>query len=66
MIAIFGSALISGGPVTVYGDGTATRDYVYVEDVVDAFVRASQAPTSVTGTYNIGTGRQTTVAEVHR
>ena len=66
VIAIFGSALISGRPVTVYGDGTATRDYVYVEDVVDAFVRAGQAPTSVTGTYNIGTGRQTTVAEVHR
>ncbi|HEY5855533.1 MAG TPA: NAD-dependent epimerase/dehydratase family protein [Aldersonia sp.] len=66
VIAVFGSALISGRPVTVYGDGTAARDYVYVEDVVDAFVRAGQAPTSVTGTYNIGTGRQTTVAEVHR
>ncbi|TQC51203.1 NAD-dependent epimerase/dehydratase family protein [Rhodococcus sp. WS4] len=66
VIAVFGSALISGRPVTVYGDGTAARDYVYVDDVVDAFVRAGQAPSSVTGTYNIGTGRQTTVTEVHR
>jgi UDP-glucose 4-epimerase len=50
----------------VYGDGTAARDYVYVDDVVDAFVRAGGAPLAVSGTYNIGTGRQTTVTEVHR
>jgi UDP-glucose 4-epimerase len=66
VIAVFGSALITGRPVTVFGDGTAARDYVYVDDVVDAFVRAGEAPPSVTGTYNIGTGRQTTVTEVHR
>jgi UDP-glucose 4-epimerase len=66
VMAVFGSALLTGRPVTVYGDGTAARDYVYVDDVVDAFVRAGDAPLAVTGTYNIGTGRQTTVAEVHR
>jgi UDP-glucose 4-epimerase len=66
VIAVFGSALINGRPLTLYGDGTSTRDYVYVEDVVDAFVRAGRAPTSITGTYNIGTGRQTTVVEVYR
>jgi UDP-glucose 4-epimerase len=66
VIAVFGSRMISGHPVTVYGDGTATRDYVYVDDVADAFVRAGQAPLTTVGTYNIGTGRQTTVAEVHR
>lgn len=66
VIAVFGSALLNDRPVTVYGDGTAARDYVYVDDVVDAFVRAGQAPASITGTYNIGTGRQTTVVEVYR
>ncbi len=66
VIAVFGSRMISGRPVTVYGDGTATRDYVYVDDVADAFVRAGQAPLTTVGTYNIGTGRQATVAEVHR
>jgi UDP-glucose 4-epimerase len=66
VIAVFGSKMISGQPVTVYGDGTATRDYVYVDDVVDAFVRAGQAPLTTVGTYNIGTGQQTTVADVHR
>jgi UDP-glucose 4-epimerase len=66
VIAVFGSRMISGKPVTVYGDGTASRDYVYVDDVVDAFVRAGRAPLSTVGTYNIGTGQQATVAEVHR
>jgi UDP-glucose 4-epimerase len=66
VFAVFGSRMISGRPVTVYGDGSSTRDYVYVDDVVDAFVRAGQAPLTTVGTYNIGTGRQTTVEEVHR
>jgi UDP-glucose 4-epimerase len=66
VIAVFGRALATGGSGTVYGDGTATRDYVYVDDVVDAFVSASRAPLTITGVYNIGTGKQTTVAEVHR
>lgn len=66
VIAVFGSAMIGGKPVTVYGDGTATRDYVYVDDVADAFVRAGRAPLSTVGTYNVGTGQQASVAEVHR
>lgn len=66
VIAIFCSALLRGFGVTIYGDGTATRDYVYVDDVVDAFIRAGDAPLSVTGTFNIGTGRQTSVDEVYR
>jgi UDP-glucose 4-epimerase len=66
VITVFGSAMIAGRPVTVYGDGTAARDYVYVDDVVDAFVRAGSDRHGAAGTYNIGTGLQTTVAEVHR
>lgn len=66
VIAIFGSAMVMGRPVTIYGDGTAARDYVYVDDVADAFLRAGETGHAVTGTYNIGTGRQTTVNEVHR
>jgi len=66
VIAIFCSAMATGRSVTVFGDGTATRDYVYVDDVVEAFMRASRAPLTTTGIYNIGTGKQTSVAEVHR
>ena len=66
MIAVLGSAMITGRPFTVYRDGNAAHDYVYVDDVVDAFVRAGRAPIETTGTYNIGTGQHTTVTEVHR
>ncbi|SCX07097.1 GDP-mannose 4,6-dehydratase [Mycolicibacterium fluoranthenivorans] len=66
VIAVFASRLLAGQPVAVYGDGTATRDYVYVDDVVDAFARAGRAPAATRGLYNIGTGRQTATREVHR
>jgi len=66
VVAIFAGRLLAGEPCTIFGDGTSTRDYVYVDDVVDAFIRAGRAPLTTVGTYNIGTGQQTTVAEVHR
>jgi UDP-glucose 4-epimerase len=66
VVTIFGTAMLTGRPTVIYGDGSACRDYVYVDDVVDAFVRAGQAPLRLTGRFNIGTGVQTTVAEVHR
>jgi UDP-glucose 4-epimerase len=66
VVTIFGSAMISGRPTTIYGDGSATRDYVYVDDVVSAFLCAAEAPITTTGTFNIGTGVQTTVTELHQ
>jgi UDP-glucose 4-epimerase len=65
VIAVLGSSMITGQPFTVYRDGTATYDYVYVDDVVDALMCAGCAPIETTGTYNIGTGQRTTLAEVH-
>jgi UDP-glucose 4-epimerase len=64
-IAILGSAMISGRPIAVYRDGADAHDYVYVDDVVDAFVRAGCAAIETTGTYNIGTGQHTTMTDVH-
>lgn len=66
VVALFGSAMISGRPTVIYGDGSSTRDYVYVDDVVTAFLCAAEAPLSTTGTFNVGTGVQTTVTELHR
>jgi UDP-glucose 4-epimerase len=66
VITVFGGAMVGGRDVTIYGDGTATRDYVYVDDVVDAFVCAATSPPGTTGLYNVGTGRQTSVVELHR
>ncbi|MFC7877392.1 NAD-dependent epimerase/dehydratase family protein [Isoptericola sp. NPDC057391] len=53
-----------GLPVVVYGDGSAARDYVYVDDVVDALVRAIDAPGHQETTLNIGSGTPRTVMEV--
>lgn len=59
VIAIFLGAWRRGDPLTVYGDGWAQRDYVYVGDVAEAVAAALDA--SVTGVYNIGTGVPTSV-----
>jgi UDP-glucose 4-epimerase len=65
VVSIFASALLEGRPTTIYGDGSSTRDYVYVDDVVEAFVLA--AGTAGNGMrLNIGTGRETSVRELHR
>ena len=46
-------------PITVYGDGLQTRDYVYVDDVVDAFVRAALMPQADNEIFFIGSGVET-------
>jgi len=62
VIAIFAGAAAEGRPVTVYGDGPQTRDYIYVDDVVSAFIAAAER--DVTGAVNVGTGVETTVLEL--
>ena len=64
-IAVIGSAMITGNPYVFCRDHAVADDYVYVDDVVDAFVRAGQAPVDTAGTFNIGTGLHTTPAEVY-
>ncbi|HWB65340.1 MAG TPA: NAD-dependent epimerase/dehydratase family protein [Mycobacteriales bacterium] len=63
VVAIFGTALLEGRPTRIFGDGTSTRDYVYVADVVDAFVRAMSA--GIGKRFNIGTGIATPVRRLH-
>jgi UDP-glucose 4-epimerase len=62
VIAIFCGLVKEGGRPTVFGDGTQTRDYIYVGDVVAAALAAADA--EVTGPINIGTGRETNVLEL--
>jgi UDP-glucose 4-epimerase len=62
VIAIFCGLLSSGGRPTVFGDGTQTRDYIYVGDVVAAALAAAESRAS--GAFNIGTGRETSVLEL--
>jgi UDP-glucose 4-epimerase len=64
VIAVFCRAVLAGEPPTVYGDGAQTRDYVYVGDVVRAFLAAAGQPGG--GTWNIGTGREVSVLDLAR
>ncbi len=60
VVAIFCGRILDGKPVTIYGDGTQTRDYVYVGDVVRAVVAAAKSSASGIA-LNIGTGVETNV-----
>ena len=64
VVAIFAQALLSGKPTKVFGDGTNTRDYVFVDDVVDAFVRAS-GEAGGGQRFNVGTGIETSDRQLH-
>ncbi len=64
VISRFMAAATVGEPVTVYGDGHQTRDFVYVGDVVEAIVRALQRPLSGVSTLNVGSGTPTSVLDV--
>ena len=64
VVAIFAQALLSGKPAKVFGDGSNTRDYVYVDDVVDAFIRAA-GPHGDGQRFNIGTGVETSDRQLH-
>ncbi|HEY1829060.1 MAG TPA: NAD-dependent epimerase/dehydratase family protein [Acidimicrobiales bacterium] len=59
VVAIFAERLITGEPVTVFGDGEQTRDFVFIDDVVDAFVRAASRGGGLV--CNVGTGQETSV-----
>jgi UDP-glucose 4-epimerase len=59
VIAIFASSMLAGETPTIFGDGEQTRDYVYVEDTVEAFAAAMDRASGEV--VNIGTGLETSV-----
>ena len=63
VIPLFIEALLDGRPPTIYGDGEQSRDFVFVEDVVQAMLEASEA--AVGGqVFNVGQGQSRTVLEL--
>ena len=69
VVAIFCNRLLAGTPLTIFGDGEQTRDYVYVGDVVRANMLFSEAPLARTDgidarAFNIGTGVETSVVQL--
>lgn len=65
VVAIFAERLLRGQPTRVFGRGTNTRDYVFVDDVVDAFYKAAVTPGALSTRFNIGTGVETSDRQLH-
>jgi UDP-glucose 4-epimerase len=62
VVAIFAGKLLAGEVPTIFGDGAQTRDFVFVDDVVDAFARARHGGSALLA--NVGTGTETSVNEL--
>jgi UDP-glucose 4-epimerase len=64
VISIFTNKIKEGKPLTIYGNGKQTRDYVFVEDVVQANILAATQPDALGEYFNIGTGKQYTIKQL--
>jgi len=64
VVSVFAARLTAGEPVTIFGNGKQTRDFVYVDDVADAFVRAASRGGGLL--CNVGTGREVAIDELYR
>lgn len=64
VVAIFCAAMLEGRQPVVFGDGTHTRDYVYVQDVARANVLAVEGEAE--GVFNVGTGVETSTLQIFR
>jgi UDP-glucose 4-epimerase len=62
VVAIFLERMASGDETVIFGDGTQSRDFVYVDDIVNALLAAVGR---TGGPYNVGTGNDMTVADLH-
>src|SRR5579864_2237337 len=55
---------LKGEPITIYGEGTQTRAFCYVDDLIEGFVRLMAAPDDVTGPINLGNPVENTIEEL--
>lgn len=55
---------LTGAPITIYGDGTQTRSFCFVDDLVDGFVRLMESDAKVTGPINLGNPGEFTMIEL--
>lgn len=64
VVPCFVASMLAGNAPTVYGDGGQTRDFTFVEDVVDAFVRAATVEGVGGSTFNIAGGHQLSILDL--
>ena len=66
VIPLFLRQVLGGGSVVLFGGGAQTRDFVYIEDVVDALVRAATAPNVNRRIINVGAGKEVSIRQLLR
>lgn len=66
VLGIFIGNVLRGERITIYGDGVQSRDFVYIDDVVEAWAGALSNPASYGGVFNLGSGRQTAIRDLAR
>lgn len=64
VITYFKNAIQTGKPIRIFGDGYQTRDFVYIDDVVEAFIRAAYKNNVKSEIYNVCTGRSTSILDL--
>jgi UDP-glucuronate decarboxylase len=55
---------LKGDPITIFGDGSQTRSFCYVDDLIDGLIRLMESPPEVTGPINLGNPREFTIREL--
>jgi len=55
---------LKGLPITIYGDGTQTRSFCYVDDLIEGFVRLMESPAELIGPVNLGNPGEFTIREL--
>ncbi|MCX6028735.1 MAG: NAD-dependent epimerase/dehydratase family protein [Chloroflexi bacterium] len=61
---LFVKNVLSGASVVVHGDGSQTRDFVYIDDVVNALIAAATAPDVNRAVINVGSGQETSIQQL--
>jgi dTDP-L-rhamnose 4-epimerase len=64
VMTLFARRALDGQPIPVYEDGAIVRDFVFVDDVVDAILAGIDVPSETTRRFDIGSGRPTTILEM--
>lgn len=64
VLGIFIGKLLRGEPITIFGDGEQTRDFVFIDDIVDGWVQALRTPSSSGHQINLGSGRSLSINEL--
>src|SRR5215510_1102226 len=64
VLGIFLGNMLRGEPITIFGDGEQTRDFVYIGDVVDGWARALGNPAADGGVFNLGSGHSLSINQL--